>query len=700
MPGNSGNDGGDCALLPTQLQLSYPATQNNATEVKCMSGELPSRVMDNPEFHDFLDSISESDPTTLQSLLTGNSEKDANLTNQIAVLPSTEITWFNGIQRMSADDEELHLRTDSALSRHTVHRLSTSAPVPILSPQVSSCRGDGKRKIPSLDQMRKDDCILRLYGESTGRRHKRQKKKGRQCVRCRLKNLKCSDEFPCTSCTEHWKKAVNWANEKRTITWSHCFDARMEDLNVLVDLIHSIMFARTNPRKQSENMTLSHWHPLKHICFVRELVDNFGTDIGLQNCIESQKGKASASSLLGLIDEIHKQLPSDTWTLTPTTYRQLSPPARSSLRLSEIVIVLFFHHDHLREHTNLSSYELYIMTLVFSALFFDQLARHFKSGKIRAIPIGSSMATDLAIDLGTLFLLICYVPVHFPFSDIVDAEETPQNPSADIELERTNEVLQSPDDLLASHRTNRYIFDEIDHFLKSDRHKSARGRNLPFKAATLADRWVFLKEYLSHWMDKVRICSIEPSTVASRIAVAQRLCRLELLSNDEDYGRCDRPLRLHSSMNLNAPNKLENLSTLCRQMEAHWTTRKATETLDAFLQDKRVSTWHLMLMQWLNHNPIPTKTLSESHDLIDLPNLFPIYIRFRIGSVETMEFQLLNAPGSIGTVTPEELDVVRREWRAISAEMNLPPHKLRELVEKDNRIRQTMAESAIKAIWA
>lgn len=202
------------------------------------------RLLDSPDFQSFLDAIPESDPTTLQSLLVEKSDSDCNRVSQSVPGPSTE--------QVEHSDPGHNFHIEPTQSFHTVQP-STCTVVTVTPHQDTSHPRNGKRKLPSLRQMQNDDCILRLYGESTGRRHKRQKMKGRQCARCRLKNLKvhthrtgpryflltsgiqCSDGFPCTSCMEHWKRAANWATEKRMMAWSHCFDARLEDLNVISD---------------------------------------------------------------------------------------------------------------------------------------------------------------------------------------------------------------------------------------------------------------------------------------------------------------------------------------------------------------------------------------------------------------------------------------------------------------------------------
>lgn len=158
-------------FLPTQPQLPcHPPRINACSDDRHLSTDgptspitvskgSPTRIMDNPGFHDFLDSIPESDPTTLQSLLLAKS-----------ISEHTPPSQYDG-----------HL--DVHKTDRTVHS-SPSDTTP------STLPSKGKRKLPSLQEMRNNNCILQLYGETTGRRNKRQKMKGRQCARCRLKNLK------------------------------------------------------------------------------------------------------------------------------------------------------------------------------------------------------------------------------------------------------------------------------------------------------------------------------------------------------------------------------------------------------------------------------------------------------------------------------------------------------------------------------
>ncbi|KAK8001023.1 hypothetical protein PG991_013245 [Apiospora marii] len=511
-----------------------------------MTTEPRPQLMDNPDFQSFLDATPESDPTTLQSLLLETSDSNCKVLSQSVPLLDTEPVEHN--------DPSHNVRMEPTQSFHIVQPSSTSATVTVCPHQDTPGPRNGKRKLPSLQQMQNDDCILRLYGESTGRRHKRQKKKGRQCTRCRLKNLKCSDGFPCTSCMEHWKKATNWATEKRMMAWSHCFDARLEDLNVLTGLTHSIMFARTHPRKRSRDMKRHYLTgSFEQICFIRELVDSLETGPGLREygesqnsgllvCEKTQKSKPSAPPLSLLIQDIQKQLPSDPWTLTPTAHRSLARSDRPFIRLSEIVTIMFLHHDYLLKHTNLGSYELYCLSLAVSDMFFEQIIRHFRTGKIHAIPIGSPQATELAIDLGTLFMLICHGPSHFQYADLVDSTDAPWTISADLEDEKAIKISKLPDNILATPEAERYLLNEIDRFFTSDSSKMAQGRQLPFKAATLPNRWAFLKDYLSHWVNKVALCSAEPSTVTSRLVLAQKLCRLRLLDNDGNHSTCPRSI--------------------------------------------------------------------------------------------------------------------------------------------------------------
>lgn len=470
------------------------------------------------------------------------------------------------------------------------------------------------------------------------------------------------------------------------------------------------MFATTHPRKRSGDMKRHYLTgPFEQICFIRELVDRFDNTPSLRELPECQnseilvagkpqKSGPSAPPLSLLIQNIQKQLPSDPWTLTPTTHRILSHSDRPFIRLSEMVTIMFLHHDYILKHTSLGSYELYCLSLAISDMFFEQIARHFRAGKIHAVPIGSPQATELAIDLGTLFLLICHGPSHFQHTDLVNPIDAPRYTAADLADERANKILHSPDNLLATPEAKRYMLDGLDRFIASDSSKkTAQGRQLPFKAATLPNRWAFLRDYLSHWVDKVALCSAEPSTVTSRLVLAQKLCRLRLLDNDANFSTCARQEKPKSCMGADAPNSLDSLSTLCRQMQDHWSPQKALETLHGFLGDKRICSWLMLALHWLEHGPNRPERLSKSLDLIDFPDMFPLYIRFRMASVESLEFQLQSSGGT-NTSAPA-MDAVKQEWQAIAEEWSLTAHRKRELIEKDNRLRQVFLDTFVRTIW-
>lgn len=147
------------------------------------AGEFASPgLMDNPDFRDFLDTIPESDPTTLQSLLPKDCDSEGGLPNQLSLFSlGHKSKLIPGEVRKPANHND-KVNTIPAVS--AAMELAHHGGPPELA--------NGKRKLPSLQQMRADNCIFRLYGENQGRRQKRHKMKGRQCTRCRLKNLKVS----------------------------------------------------------------------------------------------------------------------------------------------------------------------------------------------------------------------------------------------------------------------------------------------------------------------------------------------------------------------------------------------------------------------------------------------------------------------------------------------------------------------------
>lgn len=246
------------SLTPEQRNIAHlpvtaPSVTDNGSVHSTVLRDPSPPILDDPSFHDFLESIPESDPTTLQSLLSQEVLNENILPKQNTLFSITSITELGSNAESASPANEDVAGRINVIKTGSIVRPPPTASNHSISPHRTHLLSNGKRKLPSLEEMRNDNCILRLYGATTGRRSKRVKLKGRQCARCRLKNLKvcmslhrsespiltlvfqCSEHFPCTSYVEHWDKATNWAKELKMVVWSHCFDARLEDLNVLID---------------------------------------------------------------------------------------------------------------------------------------------------------------------------------------------------------------------------------------------------------------------------------------------------------------------------------------------------------------------------------------------------------------------------------------------------------------------------------
>ncbi|KAK8062770.1 hypothetical protein PG997_014867 [Apiospora hydei] len=654
-----------------KVRSSLPVTSSQLADdvvgYHGISGEPQTRIMDDPSFHEFLESIPESDPTTMQSLLPEKDSREVSTQQQPrGILTATDKSRICCIASQSTTHNNNDEHTNSSQIPRAWRLPSADGSVYVLQHKGSSHSYHGKRKLPSLQQMWNDDY--------------------------------------------HWDKAANWATQRRTVTWSHCFDARLEDLNVLIDLTHSIMFARTYPKKESMNSKRPYDNAFEHICFIKELVDSFTIDPSLRKHLESQysghlgsdkplKGKPAGPPLSRLIDDIQTQLPSDTWTLNPTTYSMSPAPECPSLRLSEIVIILFLHHEYLREHTYLSPYEIYSLSMVFSDMFFDQISRHFKTGKIHTATRGSPMATDMAIDLGTLFLLVSYGPAHFRTRSIFNSTPGDSQATQDyINRKKVEGVFQPPRDASATNKSLGYILSELDQLLEPERSKSSKGRNLPFKAAALPDRWAFLKDYLSHWMDRVGLCSTEPSIVTSRLLLAHKLCTLELTPRDRSPSSCER-LQQPMLPSLQRPNISQELSSVCRQLQDRWTPQHELDAIHGFLGDKRVLTWHLIALWWQDTTgQRRPQDSSNQQDLVEVSSFFPASIRTQLSSTEAFELQRRNLD-VLREESPHETDMIQQEWRAISEDMSLSVQRSQELAARDGRGRQITMDSFLKRIW-
>ncbi|KAK7994689.1 hypothetical protein PG990_013462 [Apiospora arundinis] len=664
-----------------------------------------SQVLDDPEFKEFLESIPESDPTTLQSLFPESDDTVARIPGHCGACHATETTNLGNTGSILAAGKGTDGDTNINQLTDIVQVSSCDKSVSVLPLNWQHRPDNGKRKLPSLQEMWNDNCILQLYGERTGRRHKRQKKKGRQCTRCRLKNLKCSDHFPCTSCTEHWEKAVNWTDERKVMRWSYCFDERLEDLNVLIDLTHTILFAKPYPEKYPGGSATRFDESFEHICFIKELVDSFGVDpnqrkhfddqyCGLPVGDNSSKGKQLGPPLSRLIHDI-QELSSDLWDLTPRMHNRPSCSGeRPRMRLSEIVIIMFLHHGYLREHTNLSAYEIHCLSLGFSDLFFKQIQRYFKNGKIHSIQMGSPKATELAIDLGTLLLLISYAPSYFRSLGMFDSTSDPTSTTSSIAHETSDALLEEPERISGTGETVKYVLREMDRIINPNRAPSAQDKEIPFRASGLPERWGFLKDYLSHWVSKVGLCSTEPSVVASSLMLAQKLCCMKL-SPTEGRQEMHTQLQRTTPLVTQAPNIRQDISALCQQLQDNWIPRRASEAL---LGNKRVLAWNLMALWWLDPDLDYPENISEADDMIDVSWLFPLHIRARLSSVELRESKLQEL-SALPIISPELMETIGEQWRDISHEMGMPEKKAWKLAKGQDYGRQISIHSWLKLVW-
>ncbi|KAK8137108.1 hypothetical protein PG984_005048 [Apiospora sp. TS-2023a] len=466
------------------------------------------------------------------------------------------------------------------------------------------------------------------------------------------------------------------------------------------------MFARYYPRKQSSNSKNRYDDAFKQICFIKDLVDSIGVDASLRKHLESQyrgqlahdkprKGKQTGPPLSRLIHDI--QSSGDGWTMDPADYHPSSLSKSQSIRLSEIVIILFLHHEYIREHTDMGPYEIYNLSMAFADMFFDQISRHFKSGKIHTTPMDSPAATNLAIDLGTLFFLVSYGPAHLQTKDLLDTTPVESSVSLDNAKSTSSEshFLRS---LPGNNRAMGYIVSELDHVLKPTRPKLVQSRGLPFKATALADRWAFLNDYLSHWVDRIGLYSTETSSVTSSLLLAHKMCCLRLPHDNRSYDTCQ-PLQRPFPMNENMPRTLQELSDLCKQLQDRWTPQRASDALQELLGDRRTATWHLMALWWQNSGRERQEdTPSHQQKVAEVYGLFPMHIREHIGSAETFEphwqeFDTLRAEA------PDEMDIIQQEWQAISHDVSLPTQRRQELAGIDDRRRQITMESFLRHIW-
>ncbi|KAK8029623.1 hypothetical protein PG993_010914 [Apiospora rasikravindrae] len=362
-----------------------------------------------------------------------------------------------------------------------------------------------------------------------------------------------------------------------------------------------------------------------------------------------------------------------------------------------MVLLLFLHHEYIQEYTSLSSFEIYTLSMCYSHLFFEQIASHFKTGKIHAIPKDSSAATELAIDLGTLYFILSYGPAHFQSLNLFSSTNSPSVKPAHVEGEEMPNASLSPEDSLPTKTTSRYVLAEVDRFLQTDdSSKSTKDRHLPFKAGALPERWAFLKDYISHWVDRLGICSTDPTIVTSSLVLAHRLCRVSLLDSDGRYDTRQRARRPILPFDMQARNPVQDLSSMCRQMQDHWTPQRATEALHGFLGDRKVLIWHLIALWDQNAKTDDPEEPLDLQDLTRLPHMFPSGITAKAGNIQMLESQVRKLYG-VFTEPPEEIHVIEQQWRAISDNVSSTMPALQH--KDDNRVRQFTLESYLKRIW-
>ncbi|KAK7994195.1 P-loop containing nucleoside triphosphate hydrolase protein [Apiospora arundinis] len=471
------------------------------------------------------------------------------------------------------------------------------------------------------------------------------------------------------------------------------------NINQLTDIVQPY------PEKYPGGSATRFDESFEHICFIKELVDSFGVDPNQRKHFDDQycelpvgdnssKGKQLGPPLSRLIHDI-QELSSDLWDLTPRMHSRPSfSGERPRIRLSEIVIIMFLHHGYLREHTNLSAYEIHCLSLGFSDLFFKQIQRYFKNGKIHSIQMGSPKATELAIDLGTLLLLISYAPSYFRSLDMFDSASDPTSTTSSIAHETSDALLEEPERISGTGETVKYVLREMDRIINPNRAPSAQDREIPFRASGLPERWGFLKDYLSHWVSKVGLCSTEPSVVASSLMLAQKLCCMKLSPTEGRQEMCTQ-LQRTTPLVTQAPNIRQDISALCQQLQENWIPRRASEAL---LGNKRVLAWNLMALWWLDPELDYPENISEADDMIDVSWLFPLHIRARLSSVKLRESKLQEL-SALPIISPELMETIGEQWRDISHEMGMPEKKAWKLAKGKDYGRQISLHSWLKLVW-
>ena len=449
----------------------------------------------------------------------------------------------------------------------------------------------------------------------------------------------------------------------------------------------------------------------RQICLIKDLVQNFGVDPRVQEKLESRcRGplfgsktpgrNSSGPPMWSLMNDIQQQLSNDTWILDPGMYSSwTSLPGGSSIRLSEIVTIMFLHPEYLYQQTNLSSYEIYSLSMLYSHLFFKQISDHFKSGKVHTVPPDSPAATELAIDLGTLFFLVSYGPAHLR-NMYRSIEKVGLSATTACFEDKVDTVPLSSENSQVNKKIARYIMSELNRWLGSDGRRWVPGRHLPFKASTLPDRWAFLQDYLSHWMDRIGLRSTDTSAVVSSLVLAYRLCRLDLVDTSGSRGTCQRLIihRPTPPLNTRMTDNLRYLSSLCQEMQDKWTPQRATETLHGYLADRKVLVWHLISLWELRSRPKQGESHSDLQDLTRLSDMFPPAIRVQVGSARTLDSKLQSLYG-LCTDSSEEMDIIKQQWQAISHDLRLPTPIEQEWLGTSDRVRQITVKSFLKRIW-
>ncbi|KAK6858012.1 hypothetical protein PG995_005711 [Apiospora arundinis] len=522
------------SLTPEQRNIAHlpvtaPSVTDNGSVHSTVLRDPSPPILDDPSFHDFLESIPESDPTTLQSLLSQEALNENILPKQNSFFSTTGITELGSNAESASPANEDVAGRINVIKTGSIVRPPPTASNHSISLHRTHLLSNGKRKLPSLEEMRNDNCILRL-------------------------------------------------------------------------------------------------------------------------------SLAISSAVFPFQSFIHQAFGDRHYTV---------PPFRVPI----------------------PAYEL------------ERILAHLKSGKIHTMPKDSPAATELAIDLGTLFLLISYGPAHLrSMCRPVSTDDSWPTPGCS-----EGTMTRSPENPEATNKITSYIISELDRWLGPEGTGRFQDRQLPFKARTLPDRWAFLQDYLSHWVDKVGLCSTNTPSVVSSLVLAYRLCRMDLVDTRSNRGVHHRLMNHRPTPPLRPriPENLHYLSTLCRQMQDQWTPQKATEISHGYLADKKVVVWHLIALWDLNSRPKQEEeeeSTTDKQDLTRLPDMFPPAVRMQATSAQALESQL-RMMHRLCTESSEEMDVIKQQWQAISHDIKLPTPVEQEWLKAYQRVRQITLESFLKRSW-